>query len=93
MRALLARLALLFLVAGAPVTQTSTTPLDLNTASQAELENLPHIGPAKAEAILRRRSKRPFRRVHELLRIRGIGRKTLARLRPLVRVGPSERVR
>ena len=62
-------------------TVTSTVPLDLNRATPAELETLPGIGPTRAQAIVARRDRRPFRRVGELVRIRGIGRKTLRRLR------------
>ncbi|MEL6189803.1 MAG: helix-hairpin-helix domain-containing protein, partial [Myxococcota bacterium] len=62
-------------------TVTSTVPLDLNRATPAELEALPGIGPSRAQAIVAQRERRPFRRVAELVRIRGIGRKTLRRLR------------
>lgn len=61
--------------------------MDLNTAPAAQLQELPGIGPKKAEAIIALRQKRPFSRVSQLLEVRGIGRKTLERLKPLVRVG------
>jgi competence protein ComEA len=64
--------------------------VDLNRATAEELEQLPHIGPAKAKAIVAYRRGRPFRFAHELRRINGIGRKTLAKLLPLVTVGPPE---
>lgn len=62
--------------------------LDLNRAQLAELQALPGIGPKKAEAIVALRQRRPFTRVTQLLEVRGIGRKTLERLKPLVQVGP-----
>ena len=65
-------------------------PVDLNQATLAELEQLPGIGPRKAEAIVELRKKRPFTRVTQLLEVKGVGRKTLERLRPWVRVaGPA----
>jgi len=59
--------------------------LDLNTASAEELELLPGIGPKKAEAVLAwRDTNGRFSRVEDLLEIKGIGERTLERLRPYV---------
>jgi len=61
--------------------------LNLNTATPEELERLPRIGPKTAEHIVAYRSTQgPFRRVEDLMAIRGIGRKTLQGLAPLVYV-------
>jgi competence ComEA-like helix-hairpin-helix protein len=61
--------------------------VNLNTASQAELERLPRIGPAMAQRILDLRAEvGAFGSVDELERVRGIGPKTLDRLRPHVYV-------
>jgi competence protein ComEA len=60
-------------------------PVNLNTATQEELESLPGIGPQKASAILAYRQRHSrFRSVGELVRVRGIGSKTLKRLRPML---------
>ncbi|MDD9940758.1 MAG: helix-hairpin-helix domain-containing protein [Myxococcales bacterium] len=72
--------------------------VNLNSASEAELSLLPGIGTARARAIvtLRKRLKR-FTRVEQLMRVKGIGRKTFRKLRPMLTiVGPTtltERVR
>ncbi|NKB87960.1 MAG: hypothetical protein GKS06_07050 [Acidobacteria bacterium] len=63
------------------------TPIDLNQASLETLQEVPGIGPAMAERILEwRRENGPFEKVEDLLNIRGIGEKTLEKLRPHVKV-------
>ena len=60
-------------------------PLDLNTATQQQLEDLPGVGPATAAAILSARSsKGRFSSVEDLLDVRGIGTARLDQLRSLV---------
>ncbi len=69
---------------------TDLFPIDLNTASPELLAELPGIGPVKAEAIVERRRQRgPYRTVDELEDVRGIGPKTVDRLRARVSVGPT----
>lgn len=72
-----------------PATAAAAAPVDLNTATEAELLNLPGIGPARAQAILAfREAHGGFTSVSQLLRIKGFGRAMLKRLRPLVTVSP-----
>ena len=62
-------------------------PLDLNTATAEQLDELPGVGPATAAAILEERDRRGgFASVDDLLDVPGIGDGKLARLRDLVRV-------
>ncbi len=62
--------------------------VNLNTASQAELERLPRVGPKTAERILALRAEiGQFSEPDQLTRVKGIGVKTMDRLRPLVHVG------
>jgi competence protein ComEA len=60
-------------------------PVNLNTASVAELDGLPGVGPTTAQAIIDHRSTHgPFGSVEELLDVRGIGDAKLEQLRGLV---------
>lgn len=62
-------------------------PLDLNTATAEQLEELPGVGPAIAGAILDERERRGrFATVDDLLDVRGIGEARLEQLRDLVTV-------
>jgi competence ComEA-like helix-hairpin-helix protein len=62
-------------------------PLDLNSATEQQLEQLPGVGPATAKAIVQFRQKSgPFRRVEDLLAVPRITKKRLEKLRPYVTV-------
>jgi len=62
-------------------------PTNVNTASAAELQRLPRIGPALSQRIVEyRRTHGPFRSVEALAGVRGIGDKTVEVLRPWVRL-------
>ncbi len=56
--------------------------INLNTSTQQELEKLPRIGPAMAARIIAYRTRYgPFRTEKDLLKVKGIGEKTLERLK------------
>jgi len=61
-----------------PVFSFTADMVDINTASLAQLDTLTGIGPAKAQAII---NARPFSSVNDLLRVSGIGEKTLQKIK------------
>ena len=66
--------------------------ININTASASELQALPGIGPKKAGAIVSYRTANgAFGHVDDLVRVKGIGPKTLAKIRPLVTCGKTKR--
>ncbi len=73
------------IVAGLPTDGVGSGPVDLNTATSAQLEALPGVGPATAAAILDYRNEvGRFGSVADLLGVRGIGEAKLAALEDLV---------
>jgi competence protein ComEA len=56
----------------------------VNAADAAELVRIPGVGPVTAQNILTARAERPFTSVADLDRVRGIGPKTLDKIRPYV---------
>ena len=71
--------------------QQPAPALNLNTATQTDLEKLPGVGPATAKQILEYRQKNNgFKKIEELMNIKGIGEKSFLKLKPLVTVAPSK---
>jgi competence protein ComEA len=68
---------------------TASAPINLNTASVAQLETLPGIGKSTAERILEYRQKNgSFKKVEDLMNVRGVGEKSFLKLKPLITVAP-----
>ncbi len=65
--------------------------VNLNSATERELDLLPGIGPAKAQRIVAWRARNGrFRRIKDLRRVKGFGRKTVLKLFPhLTLDGPT----
>ncbi len=64
--------------------QLGDPPININTASVEDLQRMPRIGPVLAKRIIERR---PYGSKLELLEVRGIGVKTLERIRPFITLG------
>lgn len=68
-----------------------TVVVHLNTATETELQRLPGVGPARARAILELRERLgKFRRLGQLIRVRGIGRATFRKLRPMLTLDEAQ---
>jgi len=87
-----------FVIAASPSFAQSPAPLaaaaaaakpaiNLNTATIDQLETLPGIGPKTAERIIEYRTKSGgFKRIEDLMNVKGIGEKSFLKLKPLVAV-------
>lgn len=82
MKKLFSFLALCFLAI-----QCAFAAVNLNTATEAELEKLPGIGPVKAKAIIEERSKSGgFKNIEEIKKVKGIGDATFDKLKSEITV-------
>ena len=62
--------------------------VNLNTATVADLQDLPGVGAKVAARIIEYRQKQgPFKRIEELMNVQGIGEKSFLKLRPQLTVG------
>ncbi len=67
----------------------TAAPVDINTATVADLESLPNIGATRAEAIIAfREANGPFGQIDDILLVPGIGPTIYERIAPLITVGP-----
>jgi comEA protein len=70
-----------------PTRKSLAGKLNLNTATASELELLPGVGPTKADRVVAWRSKNgSFKRVVDLRRVKGFGRKSVDKLEPYLTV-------
>ncbi|MBK7857258.1 MAG: helix-hairpin-helix domain-containing protein [Archangiaceae bacterium] len=64
--------------------------INLNTASAGQLDQMPGVGPKAAERIIAYRSKTPFGRPEDLVKVKGFGKKKLDKLKAHLTVsGPT----
>ena len=71
--------------AAKPARATPSAPVNLNTATANDLQTLPGIGRATATRILEYRQKNGgFRKIEDLMNVKGIGEKSFLKLKPLI---------
>lgn len=65
--------------------------VDLNRATQSELETIKGVGPAKAKAIIEYRAKNGgFKSIDDLDKVKGFGKASVAKIKADVTVGESK---
>jgi competence protein ComEA len=70
-----------------PATVVSTEVINLNTATAAQIETLPGIGPKTADLIIQYRQKNgPYKKVEEIMNVRGVGEKSFLKLKSRITV-------
>jgi competence protein ComEA len=69
----------------------ATSTVNINTASAGELDALPGIGAKTAALIVEYRQKNgPFKKIEDLMNVRGVGEKYFLKLKPQITVGPAK---
>jgi competence protein ComEA len=77
--------------AKAAAAATASSPVNLNTATASQLEALPGIGARTAALIVEYRQKNGgFKKIEDLMNVRGVGEKSFLKLKPLVTVTPPK---
>lgn len=70
---------------------TAANPVNLNSASAAQLQTLPGVGASAAQRIVDYRQKNgSFKKIEELMNVKGIGEKSFLKLKPLITVGADK---
>ncbi len=85
-------LAFLFWLVFNPVASSAAPPkkVNINTASVAELQTLPRIGPQIAQRIVDYRTKNgKFKRVEDIMKVRGIGEKVFEEIKDKITIGSN----
>ena len=101
-RALLASVVAFMLCAGGatmsaqkpaakPASAATGAVVNLNTATVSQIATLPGIGEKAAQRIIEYREKNGgFKKIEELMNVKGIGEKSFLKLKPLITVGDSK---
>ncbi len=72
-----------------PAPATAAAPVNLNTATVAQLETLPGIGLKTAERIIEYRQKNGgFKKIEDLMNVRGVGERSFLKLKAMITVLP-----
>jgi competence protein ComEA len=73
------------------VSAASTEIINLNTATAAQIATLPGVGPKTADLIVQYRQKNgPYKKVEEIMNVRGVGEKSFLKLKSRLTVGAAK---
>ena len=73
------------------IVAASTEVINLNTATAAQIATLPGIGPKTADLIVQYRQKNgPYKKVEEVMNVRGVGEKSFLKLKSRLTVTPAK---
>ena len=73
-------------------TVVSTQVVNLNSATAAQIASLPGIGPKTAELVVQYRTKNgPFKKIEEVMNVRGIGEKSFLKIKDQLTVAESKK--
>ncbi len=87
----LAAAVLLVSLSGVVAAGGQKAKININTATASELEGLPRIGPKVAERIVEFRAQNgSFKRIEDIMKVRGIGEKIFEEIKALITVGPNK---
>jgi len=71
--------------------KAGATKININTATVTELQTLPRIGPKVAQRIVDYRTQNgPFKKVEDIMKVRGIGEKVFNQIKDLITVGETK---
>ena len=80
--------SLVLAVALSPLAAMALEPVNINTADEVALQQINGIGPSKAKTIIEyRKANGPFASVNDLVKVPGIGEKSLAKMKAEITVG------
>ncbi len=86
-------LALMLIVSFAGVGFADDGQVNLNASTAKELQQLPGIGKGLSQRIVEYRTANgPFKSVEELIRVKGIGKKTFAKMKDRLTIGDADPV-
>jgi competence protein ComEA len=72
-------------------TAVSTEPVNLNSATAAQIASLPGIGPKTADLIVQYRQKNgPFKKIEEIMNVRGVGEKSFLKIKDRLTVAAAK---
>ena len=73
-------------------TVVSTEVVNLNSATAAQIASLPGIGPKTADLVVQYRTKNgPFKKIEEIMNVRGIGEKSFLKIKDRLTVADSKK--